>query len=590
MAAQRSSLGNNDVPPVVPGRSRSPSYIRSISASQLPTTTMSSTNNNNNNNKPPPVPRNSLIRSKSAQLYQQQQASQVMTPLPHPPIQVKNNHHHHPLNDPVGTAGSHHHNNNNNNMKDLPESIPAESVLMSKSFSFESPNGVRRKIPVTPVLSTGPKKSSQHHDTLHYRHGTLVFPSDSSIGQPNKFIDTIPVHLNSPSQGPSEAVMSPAAGPVIHHHQFSHPATIFNQFVVSLVDHSLLKLCQDGDVGTLSRYLALHHEKVPARSLNAIDATGKSSLLHAAMTGNVPIARLLVKLPGLDVNLADNEGNTALHLAAQAGHADIVSLLTLCPNLTIDIRNNAGLTALMKASLQGRVRCTRLLLLAGASPVLRDFGRGLCSVEWARLTGRSKCVEIIDKYMDKMQLNPGLGLKSFHHGGGVVASSEPSLQQFSKRSSLVLLPSSKTKDSWVKNTLKKAIRIVSGGSDPPSNKGSTFSVASQLTGSGVMSASVLLPGDPSRRSSMPVLPTSSGGAGGGASGFVAELFDRHRSQYHRSSSHQHSNFVVPRIQVSYWSNTAGGNIPPPPPGTPKVIPPEMRPSHSRQRSRSSIRS
>jgi len=37
------------------------------------------------------------------------------------------------------------------------------------------------------------------------------------------------------------------------------------------------------------------------------------------MTGNVPIARLLVKLPGLDVNLADNEGNTALHLAAQAG-------------------------------------------------------------------------------------------------------------------------------------------------------------------------------------------------------------------------------------------------------------------------------
>jgi hypothetical protein len=50
--------------------------------------------------------------------------------------------------------------------------------------------------------------------------------------------------------------MSPAAGPapVIHHHQFSHPAAIFNQFVVSLVDHSLLKLCQDGDVGTMSRH------------------------------------------------------------------------------------------------------------------------------------------------------------------------------------------------------------------------------------------------------------------------------------------------------------------------------------------------
>jgi hypothetical protein len=34
------------------------------------------------------------------------------------------------------------------------------------------------------------------------------------------------------------------------------------------------------------------------------------------------------------------------------------------------------------------------------------FRPGLCSLEWARLTGRSKCVEIIDKYMDKMQLNP----------------------------------------------------------------------------------------------------------------------------------------------------------------------------------------
>jgi hypothetical protein len=69
-------------------------------------------------------------------------------------------------------------------------------------------------------------------------------------GQPNKSIDSISVQLNSPSQSPSEAVMSPATGPVIHHHQFSHPAAIFNQFVVSLVDHSLLKLYQDGDVGT----------------------------------------------------------------------------------------------------------------------------------------------------------------------------------------------------------------------------------------------------------------------------------------------------------------------------------------------------
>ena len=45
----------------------------------------------------------------------------------------------------------------------------------------------------------------------------------------------------------------------------------------------------------------------------------KSGVHYAAMTGNVAIARLLVKLPNLDINHGDKEGNTALHLAAQAG-------------------------------------------------------------------------------------------------------------------------------------------------------------------------------------------------------------------------------------------------------------------------------
>lgn len=105
-----------------------------------------------------------------------------------------------------------------------------------------------------------------------------------------------------------------------------------------------------------------------------------------------------------------------------------------------------------------------------------------------------------------------------------------------------------------------------------------------------MSASVLLPGDPSRRSSMPVLPTN---GSSGAAGFVAELFDRHRAQGRLPLHPLPTSFNVPRIQVSYWNNTVGGNIPPPPSSTPKIIPGEMRPqtgSHSRQRSRSSTRS
>lgn len=66
--------------------------------------------------------------------------------------------------------------------------------------------------------------------------------------------------------------------------------------------------------------------------------------MHAAMTGNLAVVRLLVKVPSVDINLADKEGNTALHFASQAGHADVVGVLTLCPNIQIDSRNDAGLT------------------------------------------------------------------------------------------------------------------------------------------------------------------------------------------------------------------------------------------------------
>jgi len=153
--------------------------------------------------------------------------------------------------------------------------------------------------------------------------------------------------------------------------------------------------------------------------------------------------------------------------------------LILCPSLLIDDRNDNGITALMKAALQGRVRCTRLLLLAGASPVVRDFGRGMCAPEWASYCGRSKCVEIIEKYMDKMQLNPGLGcsttltLRSGHR-----FNSTQSLKRSSLPAALSNLTLSKGKESWVKNTLKKAMDMVSGGK---SNSNGDFNVASQLT-------------------------------------------------------------------------------------------------------------
>lgn len=49
--------------------------------------------------------------------------------------------------------------------------------------------------------------------------------------------------------------------------------------------------------------------------------------------------------------------------------------------------------------------------------MIRDLGRGMCAVEWAAYCGRSKCVEIIEKYMDKMQVNPGLPFDAFNPSG-----------------------------------------------------------------------------------------------------------------------------------------------------------------------------
>lgn len=84
--------------------------------------------------------------------------------------------------------------------------------------------------------------------------------------------------------------MSPASSPPV----FSHPAAIFNQFVVSLVDHSVLKLCQDGDAGALSRYLSLHQDKISARNLNATDQTGKVNQMYGCIVSYLILNLLLL--------------------------------------------------------------------------------------------------------------------------------------------------------------------------------------------------------------------------------------------------------------------------------------------------------
>ena len=106
----------------------------------------------------------------------------------------------------------------------------------------------------------------------------------------------------------------------------------------------------------------------------------------------------------------------------------------------------------------------------------------------------------------------------------------------------------------VKNTLRKAAKFVGAST----GNGKDFSIASQLAGSGVFSASVLLPDDSARRSSLPA-------------------FER---------AYTIDAFQIPRIHVSYWNSSSGSSVMPPPPSrAPKPIPNESRPA-IRSRSRS----
>lgn len=90
--------------------------------------------------------------------------------------------------------------------------------------------------------------------------------------------------------------------------------------------------------------------------------------------------------------------------------------------------------------------------------------------------------------------------------------------------------------------------------------GKEFSIATQLAGSGVFGASVLLPDDSARRSSLPAFPE-------------------------RLIGSDSAPFQLPRIHVSYWNSTSGGGLPPAPSRNPKPIPSESRPA-MRSRSRS----
>ncbi len=138
------------------------------------------------------------------------------------------------------------------------------------------------------------------------------------------------------------------------------------------------------------RILLKHKARV-----NAVDALGRSALLHAARENNVEIARALLDA-NADVTLPDRYGTTPLMEAARAGATGIVTLLAE-KHPDANASDQHGRTALMLAcqSPRANAECVRALLQMGAD-VTRKGGDGRSAIDQASAAGRWDLVALMD--------------------------------------------------------------------------------------------------------------------------------------------------------------------------------------------------
>src|SRR5690348_1224158 len=127
----------------------------------------------------------------------------------------------------------------------------------------------------------------------------------------------------------------------------------------------------------------------------AVDALGRSALLHAARENHVEITRVLLDA-NADVSLADRYGTTPLMEAARAGAAGVVALLAE-KNPDVNACDQHGRTALMLAcqSPRANAACVRALLELGADPA-RKGSDGRSAIDQASAAGRWDLVALMD--------------------------------------------------------------------------------------------------------------------------------------------------------------------------------------------------
>ena len=134
------------------------------------------------------------------------------------------------------------------------------------------------------------------------------------------------------------------------------------------------------------------------------NAKDESALMLAALRGNLPAARALIKLDA-DVN---KTGWTPLHYAASGTTQDAKAMVALLleENAYIDAASPNGTTPLMMAVRYGPGDVARLLVQEGADPTLKNE-LGLTALDFARQADRADMVELIAQAVRRRQPSAG---------------------------------------------------------------------------------------------------------------------------------------------------------------------------------------